>query len=69
MSNSITGECIADEETYSDSEEDNKNRIKYLKLDWQSADFEEVIERINSRQNIKTYQKHKWKALIKKDTS
>ena len=32
--------------------------MDYLKLDWSSADLEEVFERINSRQNIKTTNKN-----------
>ena len=54
----ITGECMTNEGTYSVSEENNQNKIKYFKLDCQSADLEEVIERINSRQNIKTTYKN-----------
>ena len=34
-----TGECMTKEGTYSDSEENNQNKIKYLKLDCQSADL------------------------------
>ena len=34
------------------------NKMDYLKLDWSSADLEEVFERINSRQNIKTTNKN-----------
>ena len=44
---------MSDEETDSDSEGDNKRKIKYLKIDWQSADLEELIERIDSQRNIK----------------
>ena len=35
----ITGECMTKEGTYSDSEGNNQNKIKYLKLDCQSADL------------------------------
>lgn len=54
----ITGECMTNEGTYSVSEDNNQNKIKYFKLDCQSADLEEVIERIDSRQNIKTTYKN-----------
>ena len=40
-------------ETDSDLKEDNKRKIKYLKLDWRRADLEKLIERIDSRWNIK----------------
>ena len=44
---------MSDEETDSDSERDNKRKVKYLKLHWRSADLEELVERIDNRRNIK----------------
>ena len=43
---------MSNEETDSDSEGDDKKK-KYLKIDWQSVDLEELIEHIDSQQNIK----------------
>ena len=61
---------MSDEETDSDSEGDNKRKIKYLKLDWQSADLEELIERIDSWRKIKrTYKNIGGRHPSKKDTS
>ena len=44
---------MSEEETDSDSERDNKRKVKYLKLHWRSADLEELVERIDNRRNIK----------------
>ena len=44
---------MLDEETDIDSKEDNKKKSKYLKIDWQSVDLKELIEHIDSWQNIK----------------
>ena len=51
--NKVNWECMSDKEKYSDSEREDKRKIKYLKLDWRSADLEELIESIDNRQNIK----------------
>ena len=53
MLDKVSGECMIGEETNSDSEGDNKRKTKYLKLDWQIANLEELIERIDSRRNFK----------------
>ena len=53
MVDKVSRECMMDEDTDSDSEGDKKRKIKYLKLDWRSADLEELIECRNSRRNIK----------------
>ena len=44
---------MSDKETDSDSERDNKRKIKYLKLHWRSADLQELVEGIDNRRNIK----------------
>ena len=53
MVDKVSGECMMDEDTDSDSEGDKKRKIKYLKLGWRSADLEELIECRDSRRNIK----------------
>ena len=58
MRDKVSWECMTDEDTNRDSEEYNKRKIKYLKFDSRSPDLEELIERRESRRNIKkTYKK------------
>ena len=70
LQDKVSGECMTDEEAGSDSEGDNKRKIRYLKLHQQSVDLEELIEHIDSLQNIKgTYKNIDGRHPSKWDTS